>query len=448
MQRVCAGFGGGRFLSRRRWLAAAGLALAHAATVHAAAAGDAKKRTAYADDIEFMLAELGKQAGRFFAVKRIDWAAVTKQFRAEAKKVKTDAEHVKLANRLVARLCDGHATLTDVKVKLPDESKGRRFTGPRVHLLAIAPKVYVRTAFGAAADQGIQAGMEVLKIDGLAAFDWLAKKTASLRDENGYSTDHAALYAACHWGLADWEGSKIAFELAKDGKKKNVVIIRRGGPNFAPLGPVFAPKDIKELGRQSYGKTESGFGYIHLRDVPGELPGELDTMLGAIGAAPGLVVDCRANGGGGCDHEAVFGRFLATGTRWRQYSGQGANPYAGPMVVIVDAGVRSAGETVAGMFKEDGRAYMIGDAPTSGSSSQKTKITVPSGLFSVYFSVASNKGRFNGGKGIEGLGVPPQETVPYNPAELLKGIDTQIRRAEELLKKGLSKAMVPYQPPA
>jgi C-terminal processing protease CtpA/Prc len=117
------------------------------------------------------------------------------------------------------------------------------------------------------------------------------------------------------------------------------------------------------------------------------------------------------------------------------------------MVVIVDAGVRSAGETVAGQFKEDGRAYMIGDAPTAGMSSQKEKVPVPSGLFSVYFSVASNKKRFNGGRGIEGIGVPPHEVVPYDPAELRKGVDTQIRRAEELLKAGFPKGKVAYQPP-
>jgi len=38
---------------------------------------------------------------------------------------------------------------------------------------------------------------------------------------------------------------------------------------------------------------------------------------------------------------------------------------------------------------------MIGESATAGMSSQKEKVTAPSGLFSVLFSVASNKGRFN-----------------------------------------------------
>jgi hypothetical protein len=39
----------------------------------------------------------------------------------------------------------------------------------------------------------------------------------------------------------------------------------------------------------------------------------------------------------------------------------------------------------------------------------------------------------------------PQELVPYDPAELAKGVDTQIRRAEELLRTGLPKTKVPYE---
>jgi C-terminal processing protease CtpA/Prc len=353
---------------------------------------------------------------------------------------------VKLCTRLLARLKDGHAGIAETKVKLPDESKGRRWTGPRVLLVEIGEKVHVRSAFKNAKAQRIEPGMEVVKIDGRPARQWLQDKAAAMRDQGeGYSTEHQALYAACHWGLADWEGTRIAFELSDlDGKKKSTAIVRSGGPNFAPVGPVFPPPGLKTLGRQSWGKTPGGFAYIHLRDVPADLPDQLDKMLAGLGEAPGLVLDMRANGGGGCDHEAVFGRFLAAGEKWRQYTGQGTKPFTGPMVVIIDAGVRSAGETVAGMFKEDGRAYLIGDAPTAGSSSQKATLKVPSGLFTVRFSTGSNKGRFNGGKGIEGIGVPPNEVVPYVPEELRKGVDTQLRRAEEILKGGIPE-IVPYR---
>ena len=228
--------------------------------------------------------------------------------------------------------------------------------------------------------------------------------------------------------------------------KRGFQLTRAGGPNFVPIGPVFPPPGVETVGRQSYGKLPDGTAYIHLRDVPENLPEQLASMLAMVGDSPGLILDCRANGGGGCDHAAVFGRFVPRNSKWRQYESAGPNPYGGPIVVIVDAGVRSAGETISGQLKEDGRAYMIGDGPTAGSSSQKEKLPVPSGLFTAYFSVASNKGRFNEGRGIEGIGVAPHEVVPYNPSDLAASVDTQIRRAAALLKSGFPANKVPYQP--
>jgi C-terminal processing protease CtpA/Prc len=411
-------------------------------------AQDADRSETYAKDVEFLLDELPKQAGRFFAVKKIDWPGVSQQFRAEVKTVHSDEEHLKLCSRLLARLRDGHAGIVQSKVKWPDESQGRTWTGPGVHLLVSGDAVYVRQAFGAAAAAGIKAGMRVEKIDSSPALEWLKKKAASMGDLRGFSTEHQALYAACHVGLADWSGTKVSFEVSEPGAASRVVeLIRGGGANYAPTGPVFLPKNLKAYERNSCGKTAAGFAYIHLRKIPGDLDAQLDQMLAEVGDAPGLILDARANSGGGCDHQAVFGRFVPSGQFWRSYESKGAHPFAGPMVVIVDAGVTSAGETVAGMFKEDGRAYMIGDASTAGMSSSKKTLPLPSGLFSAYFSVFSNKARFNGGRGIEGVGVPPHEVVAYNPKDLTTGVDTQIRRAEELLTKGFPADIVDYNPP-
>ena len=414
--------------------------------VAAAPAASAKEGASekYGKDVEFLLSECGKKAASLLQRKGVDWDAVEKEFRAAVKGVKNDSEHLKLCSRLLARLRDGHAGVTDTKVKWPDEGNGKRWGGPGVFLACDGDVVLVKNAWGPAKDAGLAAGAKLKEIDGKPARAWLDAKVAELRDTTGYSTDQQALYAACHWGLGGWDGTKIEFTPEKG---KPVTVARDPSMSSVPSGPAFAPPKLKSIGRQSYGKTASGFAYVHLRDVPDELAAQIDTALADVGGAPGLILDCRANGGGGTDHGAVFSRFVAEGQTWKGSKSAGKSPYAGPMVVILDAGVRSAGETVAGMFISASRAYVIGDSATAGMSSKKETLTVPSGLLTVRFAIQSQGRNLNGGKGIEGIGVAPQELVHYAEDDLAKGVDTLIRRAEELLTKGFPEGKVEYEPP-
>jgi C-terminal processing protease CtpA/Prc len=215
-----------------------------------------------------------------------------------------------------------------------------------------------------------------------------------------------------------------------------------------PSGPAVFPPQMKGNNDVRWTRLRSGFGYVHIRRCPGNLPELMDQALAVVGDAPGLILDFRANGGGGFDHEALMGRFVPKGKAMRfvkAYASAGPNPYGGPVVVVIDAGVRSAGETASGMFKEDGRAYMIGESATAGTSSGKSTISLPSGLFALYVSTSSNMGRFNNGRGVEGVGVPPHEIVEYDPNDLSSEIDTLTLRAERLLAK-FPQDKVPYNP--
>jgi hypothetical protein len=160
-----------------------------------------------------------------------------------------------------------------------------------------------------------------------------------------------------------------------NGPPREITLVRNGGFNVAPIGPIFFPPAVKSIGRQAYGKTPRGIGYIHLRDVPADLPAQLDSMLATIG-------------------------------------------------------------------------YGLGDTPTAGMSAAKMTLPVPSGLFAARFGVRSHMQRWNKGRGLEGIGIAPTETLSYSPAELLSGIDTQIRRAEDLLQSGFPPDAVDYAPPA
>ncbi|MEO6711549.1 MAG: hypothetical protein ABI054_01865 [Planctomycetota bacterium] len=54
------------------------------------------------------------------------------------------------------------------------------------------------------------------------------------------------------------------------------------------------------------------------------------------------------------------------------------------------------------------------------------------------------EGGCNAGLGIEGRGIAPHEIVSYDAKDLAKGVDTLIRRAQELLAK-FPQEKVPYK---
>jgi carboxyl-terminal processing protease len=395
----------------------------------------AQGKVDYVADVRFAIDEIDAKCKRLIASKKIDWKKVTAPLLAEAKQTKTEQQHLLLLWRLLARLQDGHAAVEPLEVgKHVKLDVPQRTHGPGLFLCHAHGKVYVKSAWGPAAAAGLEPGSEVLKLGGVAATQWLGKRTAELADLISFSTPQQAAFYTCHQGLADVPGTRLDVEWRNDGAAKKRTI-DYGKVNQTPNGPAFPPK--LEGDRDVFrGTTAGGFGYVHVRRCKDDLPAQMDEALQALGDVPGLVLDFRGNSGGGFDHEALFGRFVPAGTKWQQYASAGPKPFAGPIVVIVDATVRSAGETGAGMLAEDGRAYAIGESATAGMSSQKVDIALPSKLFALHVSVASNKARFQGGKGLEGVGFVPAEIVPFDPKDLARQRDTLIARADALLAAG------------
>lgn len=402
-------------------------------------------------DLDFALEELEKQCGHFFATKDIDWKAVAKELRKDAKKVESLEDHHALLWRLLARLEDGHAAVQlmgqGTGIGIPEDWQVER-QGPGLFFCKIGKKIYVKNVWNAAAEVNVMPGSEVIKIDGTSATKWLDARVEELSDRISFSTDHQAFFYACHWGLADEPNTRLKLEVKtpEGKKKKHTITIIKANPT--PSGPAYFPSGIQSTKDLNYAKLESGYGYVHVRRCKGDLAQQMDKALADLGEVPGIILDFRGNSGGGFDHDDFYGRFVPKGETFvhnKSFPSTGPNPYGGPMILIVDATVRSAGETGSGMFKEDGRGYMIGESPTAGMSASKTTIELPSGLFGLYVSVASNKGRFQGGRGIEGIGIEPHEIVEFDPDDLAAKTDTLILRAEALLQDFPQKK-VPYDP--
>ena len=392
-----------------------------------------KSADVYRRDIEFFLDAFEEQAGHFFEEKKIDWNDVRHWALDELRDVQSDADHLRLCARLLARLRDGHARLKDCNVVWPDESEGRTWCRPAMGMLVQGEELLVVSTDPSL---GIPPGTAIKAIDGKPAMEWLEERTDKLVERRGFSTRRHALFQTAVTGLGGWEGSGYEIRFRRpDGTDDTRTVDHRPKRVLERLDFSKQLEDLHPVGRNAWARTKKGNGFLRIRKVPADLPDQIDRMLGELGDVPGMIVDMRGNGGGGCDHNAVISRFVGRGEFWGLVEGQGEHPFTGPVVVIIDAMTASAGETLAGQFGEDQRALVIGPSATAGMSSQKTTIKAPSGLCSAYFSVRSNKKRFNRGRGVEGIGIKPHIVVPYHAEDLAEGIDTQIKRAEELLAK-------------
>ncbi|MDF1837324.1 MAG: S41 family peptidase [Planctomycetota bacterium] len=415
------------------WLAA--FAVAFAPPV----AAQKNSKSVYRDDMVFALDALEKDCGHFFKLKGIKWKKVRKEFGKEIKKVSNDQEHFTLLVRLLARVKDGHARVElgegNSDFEYPKERFPQNF-GPGMFWTRIGKKYYIRNVRGDAFDLGLKPGMEILKVNKQKASAWFEERRESLCDIHSFSTDHHADFYALNWGMAHAQGTRLKL-LLDDGEGSKVKrTVTCTAKYYAQEGPVVYPGEMKHTKDLHYGTTPGGFGYVHIRRCKGNLPEQMDEALAALGDVPGMILDFRGNSGGGFDHDALYGRFVPKGEVFdpgtKKFKSQGPNPYGGPIVVIVDGTVRSAGETASGMFKEDHRGYMIGESPTAGMSAGKKTIALPSGKFKLYVAVSSNKGRYQGGRGIEGIGIEPHELVPIVLEDLRSGKDTQIERAIQI----------------
>lgn len=191
----------------------------------------------------------------------------------------------------------------------------------------------------------------------------------------------------------------------------------------------------------------STFGYIKVTLETTETANEFAKALDALKGqkATGLVVDLRNNPGGLFPDPVldIAGQFLKNSdvVVYEKYRDGTEKPYnAGsrrgatdiPLVVLVNNGTASDAEILAGALHDYKRAVLIGE-PTYGKGSVQTVRQLSDGS-ALHITVATwFTPKYTQ---IEGTGLQPDFSVPLTPEDTTKGIDPQLDRAIEYLKKG------------
>jgi len=379
----------------------------------AAAAPAAPK---YVADMAAFVAEVDKTYP-FLDLKgiRADWSTAKEHLAAAAKTCRSDTELLGLVIDAIRCLRDAHMDLGDLKAKAPERPP---LYYPGISFLPAVGNAVVVMVPPPGNETALPVGTVVTEIDGKNARQVLDDRAKAAWAKGGsFSSPQRARLLEYRVPLttpAKGEQHRITY-LA--GKMKKMVVLAaaveaRGWPHTYNL-----PANLVGVGRSfSYAKLPSGVGYMYIRRVDESTGPGMAEALAKVAGAKGWIVDLRGNGGGGYDDALI----------------KAIQAFPQPVAVLIDAGCISAGETLARDFARYAKARLFGST-TAGSSSSKQQWTFPSGIASVTFSVRS-RWRADG-KPIEFNGIEPDVPVEEVPAEMARGQNSGILRAEEYLLK-------------
>ncbi len=360
----------------------------------------------------------------FFEIKKIgpDWQRCKRKLMTGINKCQTNNDFYILLDDARRCLRDAHMSFFDLKGQYPRQ--------PQLYTpgIALAPAVDKQVVIMGAAKEynDLEPGTVVKLINNMPARKFLDYQAKEDWQKGGhFSSPQRARLFTYRIPLQTPKDTDHVLTIVHNGNDKQVAVTSK-----YPAGGwqhTFAmPKNLIRNGNCQFGKLESGYGYIYLRRISSDLIESIDKALQSFGDIKGLIIDLRGNGGGGYNSE-VFKRFDK-----KLLSDPPDSYYNGPMVVLIDAGTISAGETFARDLVNTAGAYLMGE-PTAGSSTSKRYWNIPHALGKVRFSTRSRWGFKR--KPIEYYGIRPNKKVEVVPAELQQGINSAIKRAEEYLDK-------------
>ena len=140
-------------------------------------------------------------------------------------------------------------------------------------------------------------------------------------------------------------------------------------PCLGVFGQVLEPEGTEQRGRVSYKLLENNIGYIRVPDLVGTA-GDLRTSVQRLEGAESLILDLRGNPGGRLVEMMQAAGVFTSGFLWRTltrwtlplpYPAIGNTVTELPLVVLIDGGVNSAAEGLAGALQAKGRATLIGE---------------------------------------------------------------------------------------
>ena len=373
----------------------------------------------------------------------VDWNGVRTKYEPQAHAAKSDDELYRILRQMLGELKLSHFGVYAEDPNFSSATRGSGTVGIEIKMIANEPVVF-RVSEGSSADASkIRPGMIVRVVDGRSIESILKPLEDAI---NGRQLTEASKNVYRERTIeAAIEGdpdSTVKLELATRSVSSIYELkrVKFAGEMSQPMGNFPAQEVVFESKR-----LDGNVGYIRFSMwvIPQMM--KIRAAMREFSDAAGVIVDLRGNPGGVGGMAAGFAGLLvkdrvslgsmrsrATSLEFIVYPQ--TEPFLRPVVVLVDHGSGSTSEIFAAGLQEIGRAKIIGST-TAGAVLPSVFAKLPTGAT---FQYAISDYRSPKSVLIEGRGVFPDETVQLDRDLLLDGVDTQLRRASDLIinKKG------------
>ncbi len=378
----------------------------------------------------------------------VDWKAVRQEFRPHVEACRTREELRKILSDMLERLGRSHygilaeGSAVQRASEDDDASLGLdlRVIEDRVVVTGVEPD-------SPAASAGVKVGWTVERVRdrdamaGVPTADELGPMARYARDASAQSLDAGASGLAETWSLLDADGRRHELSMRRaprSGTPTQIGLLRsfQARCDDRWLGPA----ELHEAGLPA----DRRVGLIRFNVWMPTIAADIDAAVDRHRGDDGIVLDLRGNPGGvGAMAMGVAGHFLvdedSLGTmRTRDTSlefkanprlsttdGRSVQPFAGPLVILVDPLSASTSEIFAAGLQGLGRAHVVGRT-SAGAALPAQMRELPSGD-GVLFAFADFTRP--DGRRIEGVGVVPDEIAGTAISSWRDGRDPDVAAA-------------------
>ena len=358
-----------------------------------------------------------------------DWATVRERYRPRVEATRNDDEFYALLNFMLLReLQDFHTGFAGPNEQPKSNGLSVNEVEGKVVVVRVEPD-------SDAARAGVKVGMILLTRNSKSSQEVIAQLHARLGHYSNAQSERFFLYSSFLSGPLN-EPLKLSLERA-DGTQLDVVLARhlRSATSSALLSQ----------------RLPSGYHYLKIMGAfVAPVDDQFKREFANFKDATGLIIDLRGVSGGNVHDVGLkmanyffsakvsFGRMLNRSGETPAFhtwsAGGGDQIYKGPVVILIDESVRSAGEVFAEGFQENGRATVIG-VQSCGCVANRESKKVKGGGVLVYSHLAYQSGK---GRKLEGAGVVPDKLVPLTIVALRQGRDEMLDEAERTLRSKAS----------